>query len=159
MFEINLYIETTVKGPGQRDGKWSYVLEYRLSSGRLHTRSECGFEQDSTANRLVLLALKESLSRIRKPSTVVIHTDNTFFESVIRQDWIAEWESGAWKNKKGQDIKNADLWKMVKPHLDAHEIKVTAAKKHTYSILLLAETEMAAVGAGQKTTLKALETA
>ena len=71
--QINLYIETSIKGPRVQDGWYIYVLEYILE-GEPKTRDGAGKAERTTENQLAMMALLEALNRITKPASIQVFT-------------------------------------------------------------------------------------
>lgn len=157
MFEVNLYIESTYKGLKSRDARWGYVLECKTSKGPV-TRAECG-RAEANFQRLALLAINGAMERLSKPCEIHIFSDCPFLVSAFEQDWLKKWSGNGWKNSREREIRNKDLWIRLLDHVKEHEVNVVFSEKHEFSVLLLAEMEMAAVGVDEKVTLNVLETA
>ena len=63
MFEVNIYIETSMKGPGTRKGWYAAVLEF-IKNGKSITREDFAFEKETTYHKSVLCALTKSLKMV-----------------------------------------------------------------------------------------------
>ena len=109
---INLYTDGSCSGtPGP--GGWRYVLEYGETrkvgrDGATHT----------TNNRMELMAVICGLHAIKDKSIpVTVHSDSEYIVKGMNE-WRHDWKAKGWKNSRGQDVSNRDLWE----HLD-HQIK------------------------------------
>lgn len=76
-------------------------------------------EKNTTNNRMELKAVISSLqcllrneSKIKKYDEIEIISDSAYVVNSINQKWIELWQNNNWKNKKLDDVKNVDLWKM-----------------------------------------------
>ena len=60
MKTVNIYIETTIKAPTVKDGKYASALVFTKANGENAYRIVSGEECDSTYNRLTLIAMIRS---------------------------------------------------------------------------------------------------
>lgn len=111
--QVNIYIETTVHGPAQRGGRYMYLLECTGRDGRPRTKQAVGAWQDEKENRLALQALAESLERLKASCIVDVYTTCPLIRNVIENGWIDSWRQDGWENRKGQPVKNRDLWERI----------------------------------------------
>ena len=65
---------------------------------------------------------------------ILIYMDNTYIASVINLGWLEIWERNDWKNSRGNEIKDVDLWKAIleKARKVGHNIAAVAGR-HEYS--------------------------
>lgn len=99
MDKVNIYMYTTIKGPGAREGSYTYILEYITGKGPVTLT-----KQDSitaTENRAHLLILIKALERLKHPCELEIHTDSEYIRSGAVK-WLKDWERRGWVTKKGQ---------------------------------------------------------
>jgi len=68
-----------------------------------------GKEQNTTNNRMELLAPIMALEKIEPNSEVIIYTDSTYVKNGIT-DWIKKWEVNGWISSNKKPVKNKDLW-------------------------------------------------
>lgn len=156
MQNVNLYIEVTYKGMRPKDGRYGYllscqradVLETRAGAGRLETDFQ----------RLGLMAALDALKRMVHPAIIHIYTDCPHLVSAYLEGWLENWHTNGWKNAKGKEIANRDLWEKLYEYSQIHTIDAKFAEKHGFTKILLGEINMAAVEIGQKVHLDALET-
>lgn len=80
MKTVNIYIETTIKSPIVKDGKYASALVFTRSNGEEAYRVMSGEECESTYNRLTLIAIIKSLQKLKEQCHVVIHTDNAYIK-------------------------------------------------------------------------------
>lgn len=50
---------------------------------------------------------------------MILVMDSEYLFNAITKDWIGNWERKGWITAQGTSVKNQDLWKIVKLHLDA----------------------------------------
>jgi len=68
-----------------------------------------GKEENTTNNRMELMAPIMALKKIKINSEAVIYTDSIYVKNGIT-DWIKKWEKNGWKNANKKPVKNKDLW-------------------------------------------------
>jgi|TARA_B100000767_G_scaffold273595_1_gene304176 ribonuclease HI len=68
-----------------------------------------GKVNDTTNNRMELMAPIMALKKIKSKSDVTIFTDSTYVKNGITE-WIKKWEKNGWKSSNKKTIKNKDLW-------------------------------------------------
>ena len=68
-----------------------------------------GKEQNTTNNRMELLAPIMALEKIEPHSEVIIYTDSSYVKNGIT-DWIKKWEVNGWISSNKKPVKNKDLW-------------------------------------------------
>lgn len=130
-FRVNIYIETSRRGPSKGPGKYMYILEYMLKDGTPYTKDgiesfDCTFE-----NELVLKAIIAAGKRITKPSCIRIFTGCNHVLSTTHNGWHIEWQKNGWQKKNGEPIKNAALWEELVAVLDKHAVTYTK-DEHSY---------------------------
>ena len=64
---------------------------------------------DTTNNRMELMAPIMALKKIKPDSDVVIFTDSKYVKNGITE-WIKKWELNGWKSANKKPVKNKDLW-------------------------------------------------
>ena len=68
-----------------------------------------GKENDTTNNRMELMAPIMSVKKIEPNSEITIYTDSTYVKNGITE-WIKRWKKNEWKGANKKPIKNKDLW-------------------------------------------------
>ena len=68
-----------------------------------------GKENDTTNNRMELMAPIMSLKKIEPNSEITIYTDSTYVKNGITE-WIKRWKKNEWKGANKKPIKNKDRW-------------------------------------------------
>lgn len=76
---VNLYICTTITGPGTKSGSYTYLLEYITQKGPA-TLTKQGTLEEVTENQAYLQVMNEALDRIRKPCEVTIWTESRYLQ-------------------------------------------------------------------------------
>jgi len=65
-----------------------------------------GREPDTTNNRMELRAIIEAMS---VPGNNTVYTDSAYCKNGILS-WSEKWQRNGWRNSKGEEVKNRDLW-------------------------------------------------
>jgi ribonuclease HI len=68
-----------------------------------------GFAPVTTNQRMELTAVLEAVGAHR--GTLEIVSDSTYVVNCFRDRWWAGWRRRGWKNAKGEDVANQDLWR------------------------------------------------
>ena len=124
MSVIEIYTDGACKGnPGP--GGWGAWLRFGDHEKELF----CG-ENDTTNNRMELLAAIEALAALKRPSAVKLHTDSKYLKDGI-QSWIANWKKNGWKTAAKKPVKNSDLWKRLDELVAVHDISWAWVKGHS----------------------------
>ena len=137
MKTVKIYIETTMKGPGVRDGKYAAALIFERDEGDF-TRTLTGEEKETTFNRSTLIAAIESLKRLNQKCHVIIYTDNAYVKNMVEQENPEKWRRAEWKKAVGKDVRNKELWKQFLEEKDKHEIEGRFSKYSIYQETLQA---------------------
>lgn len=82
-----------------------------------------GGEQDTTNNRMEMMAAIKGLQATPAGATVELTTDSQYVQKGI-SEWLPGWKRKDWKTADGKPVKNKDLWQL----LDAE----SKARKATY---------------------------
>lgn len=130
-FRVNIYIETSRRGPSEGKGKYIYVLEYMLKDGTPYTKDGTETFEKINENKLVLKAIIAAGKRITKPSCIRIFTGCNHVLSTVHNSWHIQWQKNGWKKKNGQPINNAALWEELVTVLDKHAVTYTK-DEHSY---------------------------
>jgi ribonuclease HI len=90
-----------------------------LQSGE-HEKILTGSEQDTTNNRMELIAALRALEALKRSSRVEIYTDSEYLRRGITE-WLPGWRRRNWR-RKGGELKNVDLWQALDAILCTHQI-------------------------------------
>lgn len=93
---------------------------------------------------------------------IYIHSDSAYCINPIEKGWLNFWASNDWKNNKGEEIKNSELWKelyeifndsFVKNHFKFHFIKVKGHSGDKYNEMVDKAAKNAILRLNEKKTL------
>lgn len=120
---IEIYTDGACSGnPGP--GGWGVVLR----AGE-HEKELSGGEDETTNNRMELLAAIAALEELKQPSPVDLFTDSTYVRDGIMK-WIHNWKRNGWKTAAKKPVKNVDLWKRLEQAMAPHDIEWHWVKGH-----------------------------
>ena len=74
-----------------------------------HRKTVCGYDPQTTNNRMEIKAVIEALKVLNRPCDVTIHTDSQYICNGIA--CAKEREANGWHTKTGARCVNTDLWK------------------------------------------------
>ncbi|WP_415881410.1 ribonuclease HI [Neptuniibacter sp. QD72_48] len=121
---VEIFTDGACKGnPGP--GGWGAVMRYGDAEKQLW-----GGEQDTTNNRMELLAAIKALETLNRPCEVVLTTDSQYVRQGITE-WIDGWKKRGWKNSQKKPVKNADLWQRLDKATEPHSIDWRWVKGHS----------------------------
>lgn len=71
----------------------------------------------TTNNRMELTAVIETLKYLKKlkktKAKILITSDSSYVINAINKNWIDGWQKKNWKNSKGYNVKNKELWEQL----------------------------------------------
>ncbi len=112
---IDIFTDGACSGnPGP--GGWAAILR---TGG--HERELSGGEEQTTNNRMELLAVIRALEALKRPSPVRIHTDSRYVMDGASK-WLKNWKANGWKTADKKPVKNAELWHALDTAMVEHAI-------------------------------------
>lgn len=122
--QVDLYADGACSGnPGP--GGWGTILRYGERELEL-----CGFEPQTTNNRMELTAIISGLEKLREPCRVEIYSDSKYVVDSIQKGWLDNWRRNGWKNSQKKTPPNLDLWQRLLPQLERHEVSFHWIRGH-----------------------------
>lgn len=95
-----------------------------------HKREYDGAEQDTTNNRMEVLAVIEGLKRLKYPCKVDVYSDSAYTVNAFLNGWIYAWKKSGWKKADGKAVLNADLWEELYALIKMHEVEFHKVEGH-----------------------------
>ena len=121
---VELFTDGACSGnPGP--GGWGVLLRYGEAEKEL-----CGFEAETTNNRMELTAAIRGIETLNRDMHVVLYTDSTYVRDGITK-WIGDWKARGWKTAAKKPVKNKDLWQQLEEALGDHEVEWHWVKGHS----------------------------
>ena len=123
MQQVSVYTDGACSGnPGP--GGWGALLVYNGTEKELS-----GGAQETTNNRMELMAAIMALEAMKRPVAIDLFTDSSYVRNGITE-WLAAWKARGWKTADKKPVKNAELWKRLEQALGRHEIAWKWVKGH-----------------------------
>lgn len=132
MQTVDIYIDTSIKGPRRRDGVCQYIIAFKAANGVTADTGDKIRAADTTENRLTLLGLEAALKRLKAPCALIIHLECSHVAAVLNNGWLEEWKYNNWMTKKGAPVADAKKWQSIQYLLNAHEFQVVLKEEHSY---------------------------
>ena len=99
-------------------GGWGAILRYKDIEKELS-----GGEENTTNNRMELMAVIMALSVLKTKCNISLYTDSKYVMNGITE-WLANWKRNNWQtSNKKQAVKNIDLWQRLDELTQQHEIR------------------------------------
>ena len=103
---ISVYTDGSCLGnPG--NGGWAFLV---VSEKDIRFRA--GFEENSTNNRMELMAAIKALEFLDNYKKISLNTDSNYVKQGITT-WILNWKKNFWKTSTKQSVKNKELWERL----------------------------------------------
>jgi len=106
-------------------GGWAAILR----SGA-HEKEISGGERATTNNRMEMMAVIRALGTLKKPSTVIVHTDSRYVMDGVTV-WMKRWKSNGWKTADKKPVKNEDLWRALDEAVNGHDVHWRWVRGHS----------------------------
>ena len=129
MYQINMYLETSIRGVRATTGWYGYILEYIDKFGNPHIIEDYDREIDITPHQLGLMAFLEALDRVNKDSEITVYSDSAYLRSGYTR-YLQDWKTNGWKTAKGTEVKNKVLWQQIARKTVRHVIRFEPAWPH-----------------------------
>ena len=105
-------------------GGWGAVLRWGEA-----VRTLAGREDNSTNNRMELMAAIEALAALKRPCTIILSTDSVYVRDGITK-WIHGWQRNGWRTAAKKPVANAELWQRLAKEAARHQIDWRWVKGH-----------------------------
>lgn len=128
-----------------------------------------GYNEHTTNNYMELKAITRAVQHVIQEYCcknslfeVYIHSDSAYCINPIEKGWLKFWASNDWKNNKGEEIKNSELWKelnkifndsFVKKYFRFHFVKVKGHSGDKYNEMVDKAAKNAILRLNEKKTL------
>ncbi len=124
---VEIYTDGACRGnPGP--GGWGVWLKYVDTEKVLY-----GGEQETTNNRMELMAAIQALEILKYPCSIKLHSDSKYVLQGITE-WMANWKKRGWKTAAKKPVKNEDLWRRLDEAMQKHTINWTWVKGHSGNV-------------------------
>ncbi len=81
-----------------------------------------GAENETTNNRMEVMAVIVGLKRLKYPCKVEVYSDSAYTVNAFNEGWIFAWKKNNWKKADGKAVQNVDLWEELYALTKEHEV-------------------------------------
>jgi ribonuclease HI len=123
MDKIEIFTDGACSGnPGP--GGWGAILRTKGIEKELS-----GSENDTTNNRMEMMAVIVALEALTRSCEVTVTTDSQY---VIKgmQEWLPGWKKRNWLTAAKKPVKNVDLWKRMEKAAATHNLDWVWVRGH-----------------------------
>ena len=121
---VEIFTDGACRGnPGP--GGWGVLMRCNGVEKELY-----GGEDNTTNNRMELVAAIKGLEELSRACHVSLTTDSVYVKNGITQ-WISNWKKRNWLTANKKPVKNVDLWKKLDDVSSLHEIDWCWVKGHS----------------------------
>lgn len=106
-----------------RKGGWAAIVRTPNTLSEL-----VGYAEDTTSNRMEMMAVIEGLRSIKEPSRVELVSDSAYVLNSIRFQWYLNWFEETGRSKPRPNI---DLWHMIHGLTQYHDVVPIKVKGHS----------------------------
>ena len=124
VIKVDIFTDGACRGnPGP--GGWAALLRYGDTE-----KMFSGAQEQTTNNRMELMAAIEGLEQLKKSMDVVLTTDSQYVKDGITK-WIDGWKKKGWITSQKKPVKNVDLWKRLDAAVANHSVEWKWVKGHS----------------------------
>ena len=124
MKKVDIYTDGACSGnPGK--GGYCAILIYGKTE-----KIVSGAENDTTNNRMELLAAISGLKALKERCAVDLYSDSQYLTDAINKGWLKDWVLNGWRTSSKKEVKNIDLWKEIIALTEKHEVTFIKVKGH-----------------------------
>ncbi|MBC3889867.1 ribonuclease HI [Acetobacterium paludosum] len=127
---IHLYTDGGCRGNGKEGenmGAIGGVLMYPDKNIRKEYKRAY---ENTTNNKMELLAVIEGLKMLKEPCEVHIFSDSAYVVNAYLQNWIGGWKNKNWTRGKAGELKNKELWMELDELVNANKVTFHKVKGH-----------------------------
>ena len=125
--DLKVYTDGACKGnPGP--GGWGALLIYKDKQKEMF-----GGEENTTNNRMELLAAINALASLKRDCRLTLYTDSQYVRKGITE-WIINWKKRNWRTAAKKPVKNADLWQRLDSEVKKHNVHWVWVKGHAGNV-------------------------
>lgn len=95
-----------------------------------HEKELYGYEENTTNNRMELMAAIRALEALNRSCDVDLTTDSQYVRQGITE-WLDGWKNRGWKTAAKKDVKNKDLWQRLDKAVANHRVDWHWVKGHS----------------------------
>ena len=120
---IEIYTDGACSGnPGP--GGWGVLMRWNG-----HEKELCGGEDETTNNRMEMMAVIKALEALKRSAPVDLYTDSKYVMQGVNE-WLEGWKAKGWKTAAKKPVKNVDLWQEIDALIAEHDVTFHWVKGH-----------------------------
>ncbi len=81
-----------------------------------------GYEEETTNNRMEIMAVIVGLKRLKYPCDVDVYSDSAYTVNAFNEGWIYGWKKNGWKKSDKKELLNAELWQELYSLTQTHDV-------------------------------------
>ena len=121
---VEIYTDGACRGnPGP--GGWAALLIFNDAEKLIS-----GAEEETTNNRMELMAAIHGLEALSRECSVKLTTDSKYVMQGITS-WLSTWKGNNWKTSQKKPVKNVDLWQRLDSSVHKHRVEWFWVKGHS----------------------------
>ncbi|MCL1853722.1 MAG: ribonuclease HI [Peptococcaceae bacterium] len=125
---VSIYTDGACSGnPGP--GGWAAVLFWRDTKKEIS-----GFAEETTNQRMELMAAIRGLAALKKPCGVDLFSDSAYLINAFQKKWLMAWQRNGWKNSKKEPVANQDLWEELLELAGVHAVVWHKVRGHADNV-------------------------
>jgi len=123
MDHVEIFTDGACSGnPGP--GGWGAILRTKGVEKELS-----GGEQDTTNNRMEMMAVIAALEALQRDCSVKVTTDSQYVMKGMLE-WLPGWKKRNWKTAAKKPVKNVDLWQRLEKAAQSHQLEWEWVRGH-----------------------------
>lgn len=121
---VRLFTDGACSGnPGR--GGWCAILTCNGSEKVIYDA-----EDNTTNNRMEMLAVINGLSALKTPCSVEVITDSKYVCDAFNAGWLENWKRNGWRTAGRNPVKNDELWRTLDSLTKRHSVSFHWIKGH-----------------------------
>ncbi|MBM7856021.1 ribonuclease HI [Desulfohalotomaculum tongense] len=148
MQHVEIYTDGACSGnPGP--GGYGVVMIYEE-----HVKEISGAYDNTTNNRMEIMAVIKALEALKRPCRVTLYTDSRYLVDAMTKGWVERWQARNWMRNKTERAKNVDLWVKLLELVKVHQLEWVWVKGHADNELNNRADELAVKAIKEKPRLR-----
>lgn len=90
-----------------------------------------GSEDNTTNNRMELLAVIKGLQALKEKCNVNLYSDSRYVIDAFNEKWLESWVNNGWRTAGKKEVKNVDLWQQLLELTSKHNVNFIKVKGHS----------------------------
>lgn len=122
--KVDLFTDGACSGnPGP--GGYGAILRFGTNEKEIS-----GGSDNTTNNRMELMAVIEGLNALKSRCTVSVYSDSKYIVDAVKNGWAVKWRENGWSRGRGKPALNPDLWGELLNLLEQHDVTFHWVKGH-----------------------------